>query len=36
MPAVPAQAAARPIALIGPMAVGKSAIGHQIAQQLGA
>ncbi|MBP1136064.1 shikimate kinase [Arthrobacter sp. PvP023] len=26
----------RPIALIGPMAVGKSAIGHQLAQQLGA
>lgn len=25
----------RPIALIGPMAVGKSAIGHQLAQQLG-
>ena len=24
-----------PIALIGPMAVGKSAIGHQLAQQLG-
>ena len=36
IPAVPAQAAARPIALIGPMAVGKSAIGHQLAQQLGA
>ncbi|KIS27178.1 shikimate kinase [Arthrobacter sp. SPG23] len=29
-------AAGRPIALIGPMAVGKSAIGHQLAQQLGA
>jgi shikimate kinase len=28
-------AAARPIALIGPMAVGKSAIGLQLAQQLG-
>ena len=27
---------ARPIALIGPMAVGKSAIGQQLAQQLGA
>lgn len=26
----------RPIVLIGPMAVGKSAIGHQLAQQLGA
>jgi shikimate kinase len=26
----------RPIALIGPMAVGKSAIGYQLAQQLGA
>lgn len=26
----------RPVALIGPMAVGKSAIGHQLAQQLGA
>ncbi|MET3920625.1 shikimate kinase [Arthrobacter sp. UYEF20] len=26
----------RPIALIGPMAVGKSAIGQQLAQQLGA
>jgi shikimate kinase len=25
----------RPIVLIGPMAVGKSAIGHQLAQQLG-
>ncbi|CAI3798615.1 Shikimate kinase [Pseudarthrobacter sp. MM222] len=29
-------AAFRPIALIGPMAVGKSAIGRQLAQQLGA
>jgi shikimate kinase len=29
-------AATRPIALIGPMAVGKSAIGQQLAQQLGA
>lgn len=29
-------AAARPIVLIGPMAVGKSAIGQQLAQQLGA
>lgn len=29
-------AARRPIALIGPMAVGKSAIGQQLAQQLGA
>ena len=28
-------AAARPIVLIGPMAVGKSAIGHELAQQLG-
>ncbi|WP_226761374.1 shikimate kinase [Arthrobacter sp. SO3] len=27
---------ARPIALIGPMAVGKSAIGHQLSQHLGA
>ena len=27
---------ARPIVLIGPMAVGKSAIGYQLAQQLGA
>ncbi|MDP9984354.1 shikimate kinase [Pseudarthrobacter oxydans] len=36
LPAVPAPAAARPIALIGPMAVGKSAIGQQLAQQLGA
>lgn len=27
---------ARPIALIGPMAVGKSAVGQQLAQQLGA
>ena len=26
----------RPVVLIGPMAVGKSAIGHQLAQQLGA
>ena len=25
----------RPVVLIGPMAVGKSAIGHQLAQQLG-
>jgi shikimate kinase len=29
-------AAVRPIVLIGPMAVGKSAIGRQLAQQLGA
>ncbi|AOT05652.1 shikimate kinase [Arthrobacter sp. U41] len=36
MPAVPARRTARPIALIGPMAVGKSAIGHQLSQQLGA
>ena len=35
MPAGPATTAARPIVLIGPMAVGKSAIGHQLAQQLG-
>ena len=35
-PAAPAGTAARPIALIGPMAVGKSAVGHQLAQQLGA
>ncbi len=28
-------AGARPVALIGPMAVGKSAIGQQLAQQLG-
>ncbi|MDQ0673029.1 shikimate kinase [Pseudarthrobacter siccitolerans] len=28
--------AGRPVVLIGPMAVGKSAIGHQLAQQLGA
>lgn len=34
-PAVPAASAARPVALIGPMAVGKSAIGHQLAQNLG-
>ena len=40
-PAVPAKDAARPvtlnrpIALIGPMAVGKSAIGQQLAHQLG-
>ena len=33
-PAAPATTAARPIALIGPMAVGKSAIGQQLAQQL--
>jgi shikimate kinase len=26
----------RPVVVIGPMAVGKSAIGHQLAQQLGA
>lgn len=26
----------RPVVLIGPMAVGKSALGHQLAQQLGA
>ena len=26
----------RPVVIIGPMAVGKSAIGHQLAQQLGA
>ena len=31
----PSRTAARPIVLIGPMAVGKSAIGHQLAQQLG-
>ncbi|MCB5282531.1 shikimate kinase [Arthrobacter sp. AL08] len=36
MPAGPARNAARPIVLIGPMAVGKSAIGYQLAQQLGA
>ena len=39
MPAdIPAAAGttARPVALIGPMAVGKSAIGHQLAHQLGA
>ena len=36
MPAVPVRRTARPIALIGPMAVGKSAIGHQLSQQLGA
>ncbi|MGY2746402.1 shikimate kinase [Arthrobacter sp. UYCu723] len=34
--AVPAMQTGRPIALIGPMAVGKSAIGQQLAQQLGA
>lgn len=34
MPAVPAPNAARPVVLIGPMAVGKSAIGHQLAQHL--
>jgi shikimate kinase len=28
-------AVGRPVVLIGPMAVGKSAIGHQLAQQLG-
>ncbi|MET1021348.1 MAG: shikimate kinase [Arthrobacter sp.] len=33
---MPATNAARPIALIGPMAVGKSAIGHQLAHRLGA
>ena len=36
IPAVPAMQTVRPIALIGPMAVGKSAIGHQLARQLGA
>ncbi|XAS62687.1 shikimate kinase [Pseudarthrobacter sp. So.54] len=36
MPAPPDRTGARPIALIGPMAVGKSAIGRQLAQQLGA
>ncbi|MDN4645704.1 shikimate kinase [Arthrobacter sp. PsM3] len=36
MPAAPAGRTARPIALIGPMAVGKSAIGHQLSQHLGA
>ena len=30
----PGAADARPIVLIGPMAVGKSAIGYQLAQQL--
>jgi shikimate kinase len=35
IPASPAGNTARPIALIGPMAVGKSAIGHQLAHQLG-
>lgn len=30
------EALKRPVALIGPMAVGKSAIGQQLAQQLGA
>ncbi|MDR7080913.1 shikimate kinase [Arthrobacter ginsengisoli] len=33
---MPATKTARPIALIGPMAVGKSAIGHQLSHQLGA
>ena len=32
----PRTAGHRPIVLIGPMAVGKSALGHQLAQQLGA
>jgi shikimate kinase len=32
----PASFGGRPIVLIGPMAVGKSAIGQQLAQQLGA
>jgi shikimate kinase len=32
----PGPPAVRPIVLIGPMAVGKSAIGHQLAQQLDA
>jgi shikimate kinase len=36
MPAAPAGRTARPVALIGPMAVGKSAIGHQLSQHLGA
>jgi shikimate kinase len=36
MTARPALPPARPVALIGPMAVGKSAIGAQLAQQLGA
>ncbi len=36
IPASPAGNTARPIVLIGPMAVGKSAIGHQLAHQLGA
>jgi shikimate kinase len=31
---MPATKAPRPVALIGPMAVGKSAIGHQLAHQL--
>ena len=35
-PASPARTAARPIVLIGPMAVGKSAIGHHLAQRMGA
>ena len=36
IPAPPAGSTARPIALIGPMAVGKSAVGQQLAHQLGA
>ena len=36
IPASPDRGTARPIALIGPMAVGKSAIGSQLAHQLGA
>lgn len=36
IPASPAGTTARPVALIGPMAVGKSAIGHQLAHQLAA
>jgi shikimate kinase len=36
IPAPPAGTIAWPVALIGPMAVGKSAIGHQLAHQLGA
>lgn len=36
MPAAPVARTAGPVVLIGPMAVGKSAIGHQLSQQLGA
>ena len=35
-PRNPSKRLTRPVALIGPMAVGKSAIGQQLAQQLGA